>query len=55
MSEEHGTAFPVHLMEPYGGVELLLNWFRTSTLGLGEWLTLPPDFFTAGEGAFGTH
>jgi len=55
MSEEHGTAVPVHLMKPYGGVELQRNSFRTSTLDLGEWLTSPTDFFTVSEGAFGTH
>jgi len=55
MSEEHGTVVPVHLMKLDGEVELQRNSFRTSTLDLGEWITSPPDFFTAGEGALNTH
>ena len=44
MSEERGTVVLVHLMKPYGGVELQRNSFRTSTFDLGEWITSPPDF-----------
>jgi hypothetical protein len=42
-------------MKAYGGVELWIHIFLTSTLAGGEWSTPRPCRFTPGERAPGTH
>jgi hypothetical protein len=42
-------------MKTYGGVDVQIHVFLTSTLAGGEWSALRPGRFTPGERAPGTH
>jgi hypothetical protein len=42
-------------MKPYGGVDLYVQIFLTSSLAGGEWSASRPGRFTPGERAPGTH
>jgi hypothetical protein len=42
-------------MKVYGGVDVYIHIFLTSTLVGGEWSASRPDRFTPGERACGTH
>jgi hypothetical protein len=42
-------------MKAYGGVDVQIHIFLTSTLAGGEWSASRPGLFTPGEGASGTH
>jgi hypothetical protein len=42
-------------MKAYGGVDVYIRVFLTSTLAGGEWSVSRPGCFTPGERALGTH